>query len=157
MGKVKINWTTTTTERFSIDIEESKLPENWRELLDNPSDDTHALLAPHEYHYDESLGSDPEVLSRVAEYVVLDQADFAALEQALEVPHTATFVPSTKYPDLFTVVCSCGSSSFGAMTRESGESAHTRHAEDPAGGHFRDPVATKKLIDLQTSARKASS
>ena len=157
MGKVKITWTTMTTERFSLDIDEAKLPENWQELLDGPTDDAHAFLGQYEGHYGESRAIDGDVLSRDAEFTVLDETDYDALAQALGVPHAPTFVSSAKYPNLLTVVCSCGESSFGAMTRESGEATHARHAVDLAGGHFRNAAATKKQLDPHTSARKAFS
>lgn len=159
MAKVTLTWTTTTTERFKVELDESKLPENWRELVDGPTDYARAFLGEYEYYREtgESKGFDERVTSREVAYEVLDQADIPALGQALNAPHVATYVASAKYPDLFTVLCSCGESSFGAMPRESAEREHTRHAADPAGGHFRDQAATARLLGNVTTSRKATS
>lgn len=138
MTKVSINWTTTTTEHFKIEVDESKLPADWREQLDSATTSGSAFLGDYEYEHGESTGFDEDVVSREAVYTVLDKADYEALEQALTTVHIPTYVPSKKYLDLFTVLCSCGESSFGASLRETAETLHARHVSDPAGQHFRD-------------------
>jgi hypothetical protein len=69
----------------------------------------------------------------------------AALEPAPEA-HTATYLASAKYPNLFTAVCSCGESSFGASLRGSAEAGQERHAANPSGGHYRDAATTALLF-----------
>jgi hypothetical protein len=161
MGKVKINWSTTTIEHFKIEVDESELPENWRELFDTPragQGSVAAFLSDYEYEHDQSTSYDGDVLSREAEYQLLDEADFGVLQQALNTAHTATYVPSNRATDLFTVLCSCGESSFGASPRDSAEALHARHAADPSGGHLRDREATERLLArINHPARKATS
>lgn len=156
MAKVEITWTTTTTERFKLSVNESKLPSNWREQIVDPATAATSFLEAFEEEHGESLGTDETVLSREVEYSVLDDTDVAALVGTFEVLHTATFIPSPTHPALFTVLCSCGESSFGAMLLDSAESKHAQHVADPAGGHFRDQAATARLLSNHSS-RKATS
>jgi len=157
MGKIRISWTRTTTERFETLVKESDLPSDWRERLDGGATEATEFLGDFEWEDDHSLGRDEKVESRKVLYQVFDEADFGALEAALNTPHVPTYVPSVAHPDLVTVVCSCGQSSFGASPRASAEVLHFQHAADPSAPLLRDRDTTKELLARIHPERKASS
>lgn len=82
--------------------------------------------------------------------------DGAEEEPPVADEHTPTYVATKKYPNLFTVFCSCGRSSFGSSLRDSAEASFARHLEDPTGDHFRDQAATARLIGLTGLSGEAS-
>jgi hypothetical protein len=62
------------------------------------------------------------------------------------VGHKAVFVPSSTAPNLVSVVCACGRSSFGSMLPDSAADAHAQHAARPTDGSFREPEPTRALF-----------
>lgn len=157
MGKVKISWTTTTTERFDIEVEASELPDDWRVRLDRGTISASQFLADYEWEHDHSTALDETVESRQAVYQVFDEADYGVLEQALQTSHLPTYVQSVTYPDLVTLLCSCGQSSFGASPRTTAEALHAQHAANPSAGLLRDRATTEQLLSRIRPERKASS
>lgn len=62
--------------------------------------------------------------------------------------HVASYVPSTKYSQLVSLVCSCGQSSYGACLRDSAERDFAEHLQSPSAGALRDRETTARLFDL---------
>lgn len=68
--------------------------------------------------------------------------------QPAEQAHVASYVPSRKYPNLVSLVCSCGRSSYGACRRDSAERDFEEHRANPWDGRLRDRDTTALLFDL---------
>lgn len=69
--------------------------------------------------------------------------------------HQALFVRSASYPQLLSVVCSCGRSSFGASGQDSASMGHDRHVANPTNGDYREPDVTLQLFGPAIVAQAA--
>lgn len=60
--------------------------------------------------------------------------------------HKALFVRSASYPQLYSTICSCGRSAFGASLLDSAKHGHERHVDNPSGGAYRERDITIQLF-----------